>query len=97
MNVTFHDDALAEYLAAIAWYERDYPGRGERFSAAVERAVARVAHAPHAFGERFGYRLVPVYRFPYVLFIDSTSDAPTLCVVAVAHAKRRPGYWRKRR
>jgi len=39
VKVVFHDDALAEYVDAVAWYERDYRGRGERFAAAVERVL----------------------------------------------------------
>jgi hypothetical protein len=93
VNVTFHVDAAAEYVAAVAWYERDYPGRGERFSAAVERALVNLVGAPHGFSKRLGFVAVPVHRFPYVLFIDSPTDAQTMRVIAVAHAKRRPGYW----
>jgi hypothetical protein len=80
VNVTFHDDAVAEYIAAVVWYERDYPGRGERFSAAVERALANLVRAPHAFAKRLGYVAVPVHRFPYVLFVEQTSDGETLRV-----------------
>jgi hypothetical protein len=45
--------ALAQYIAAITWYERDYPGRGARFSAAVERALAAIAAGPQTFPKRF--------------------------------------------
>ena len=96
MNVTFHGDALEEYLAAIAWYERDYPGRGERFSVALEGLLATIAEAPETFPLRLGAHAVPVHRFPYVVFFEIV-DAETLRVLAVAHTKRRPGYWNERR
>lgn len=95
MNVTFHEDAIAEYVSAVAWYELDYPGRGERFSAAVERVLAAIASGPEAFPKRFAVHAVPVPRFPYIVFVEIV-DAETLRVLAVAHAKRRPGYWRGR-
>jgi hypothetical protein len=60
VNVTFHDDAVAEYIAAVVWYERDYPGHGERFSAAIERALANLVRAPHAFAKRLGGPPVPL-------------------------------------
>ena len=96
MKVTFHEAALAEYIAAITWYERDYPGRGARFSAAVERALAAIAAGPQAFPKRFGVQAVPVQRFPYLVFFE-IRDAETVRVLAVAHTKRRPGYWQARR
>ncbi len=96
MNVGFHDDAIAEYVAAVAWYERDYAGRGERFRAAVERTVADIGEGPQAFPKRFGVHVVPVHRFPYVVFFEMV-EVTTVRVLAVAHAKRRPGYWRERR
>ena len=39
---------------------------------------------------------VRVRKFPYMLvFVRESSDS--LLVLALAHAKRRPGYWRRRR
>ncbi len=96
MNVTFHGEALEEYLAAVAWYERDYPGRGERFSVALEQVLAAIAEAPQTFPNRLGAYTVTLHRFPYVVFYEVV-DAETLRVLAVAHARRRPGYWNKRR
>lgn len=95
MNVSFHSQALAEYVAAVAWYEHDYGGRGERFHAAVERTLSSVAQSPTAFPERLGAHAAVVRRFPYVLFFEIV-DAETIRVLAVAHTKRKPGYWRER-
>jgi len=96
VNVTFHGEALEEYLAAVAWYERDYPGRGERFSAALEQVLAAIAEGPQKFPKRLDAYAVPVHRFPYVVFFE-IKDPETLRVLAVAHAKRKPGYWSERR
>ena len=41
-----------------------------------------------------GARIVRLRRFPYVVvYLDLTE---TVQVIAVAHSKRRPNYWRKR-
>jgi hypothetical protein len=56
VKVTFHDDALAEYVHAAARYEREYPGRGERFVVAVEKMLAAIAGQPDAFPMRLGAR-----------------------------------------
>jgi hypothetical protein len=39
-------------------------------------------------------RRLVLIRFPYVLIYSFTPDM--LRIVAVAHARRRPGYWRAR-
>ncbi len=95
MKVAFHEDALAEYVHAVAWYEGDYPGRGERFAAAVELVLAAIADQPATFPMRPGVQAAVVHRFPYVVFFTG-ADTDTIRVLAVAHAKRRPGYWRGR-
>jgi plasmid stabilization system protein ParE len=95
VNLRFHADALAEYVAAVAWYERDYVGRGERFQVVVEQALAAIARAPRSFPKRLGAYAVLVPRFPYVVFFE-VLESETIRILAVAHAKRRPGYWRAR-
>jgi plasmid stabilization system protein ParE len=95
LRLELHRDALADLLHAAEWYEGDYPGRGVRFRAAVERVFARIAAAPHVRVERLGARIARVPRFPYVV-VYSQIDGERLRVLAVAHTKRRPGYWRAR-
>jgi toxin ParE1/3/4 len=96
VNVAFHDDAEKEYIAAVVWYELDYPGRGERFRDAIERTLSSVAADPLAFAVRIGVRAALVPQFPYVVFFE-IQDTTTIRVLAVAHGRRRPGYWRERR
>jgi plasmid stabilization system protein ParE len=88
--------AFEELIDAVERYERDYPGRGVRFRIAVERALARISSSPDAFAERLGVRATQVSRFPYVIFYVVV-DESTVRVRAVAHARRRPRYWRRRR
>jgi len=40
-------------------------------------------------------RKLPLSRFPYVLHFERRGDE--LIVWAVAHTRRRPGYWQRRR
>jgi hypothetical protein len=41
------------------------------------------------------YRWVRTRRFPYILYYRLV-DADEVLIVAVAHARRRPGYWLRR-
>ena len=101
MNIVeFAPAARAEFDAAADRYELERPGRGQRFYAAVERAVKLIAAFPAA-GPAFpdipperGVRRRIVRSFPFVLAYRVLGD--TIRIDAVAHMRRRPGYWRRR-
>lgn len=93
----YHPAARREYDAAISWYEADYPGRGPRFFAAVESRFDRIEAMPLAFPlwrGRSDVRACGVPHFPYTIFFIAGPGGVT--VYAVAHQKRRPGYWQAR-
>ena len=87
-------DAEAELQSAAVWYEEKRRGLGIEFVAVVDRAFQSILENPKAcpvwWPDR-PYRRRLLKRFPYVVFFGM--DAATVEIVAVAHAKRRPGYW----
>lgn len=100
LGFDFHPDARAELLAEVEWYdERDF-GLGERFGVAVRAAVDAAADSPRAWGVWPGWDRQPVVRskgvqdFPYRVVYFLHEDV--VVIVAVAHTKRRPGYWSDR-
>jgi toxin ParE1/3/4 len=87
-------DAEAELQAAAIWYEEKRPGLGIEFVAVVDKAFDSILENPEAcpvWRADRPYRKRFLKRFPYVAFFRI--DAATVEIVAVAHAKRRPGYW----
>jgi plasmid stabilization system protein ParE len=94
-RVVFHPEAEADLVAAAQFYESHRPGLGVDFIAEVQRAARVVASYPR-IGRQFSKRLrrVLVPRFPYGLLYEI--GAEQVLVVAVAHVRRRPGYWRHR-
>jgi plasmid stabilization system protein ParE len=95
-TVLFHRLALREYQAAQQWYARRSAQALQRFQDAVDHAVQQIANAPDQWptcGPH--HRWVRTGRFPYILFYRIL-DPDHVLVVAVAHARRRPGYWRRR-
>jgi toxin ParE1/3/4 len=90
-------EASQELDAAARWYDDQGSGLGHRFLDAVAATMDRLVISPAA-GARVPYvpselaaRRSPVERFPYhVVYLD-TRDA--IRVLAVAHNRRRPGYW----
>jgi plasmid stabilization system protein ParE len=94
-RITFHPEAEAELVAAAALYEAHSAGLGVEFLDEVERATRALVSYPK-IGHRFSRRLrrLLVRRFPYGLLYRIEADA--VRVVAVAHVRRPPGYWRGR-
>ena len=94
-SVEFHPEAEAEFIAAARYYEGKAENLGLAFISAVERSYQGLMTFPesgHLFGRRLRRVLVP--GFPYGLLYRASSDR--IFVVAVAHLRRRPGYWRHR-
>lgn len=95
-SLVFHPEAADELADASLWYERQQLGLGDEFEDAVYAAAERVAERPLAWPVWQGFAPVRVYnlrRFPYRLPFVS---ADVVLVLAVAHMKRRPGYWASR-
>lgn len=95
-EIDLHPAAVKEARAAYRWYVRRSAGAAERFQAALEAALEQIAQSPdrwptHLHGTR--YRLLR--HFPFIVVYRRVADR--LQVVAVAHGRRRPGYWKRRK
>lgn len=96
LRVILHELAERELNDAAAYYALARPGLGEAFLASVQRAVGAVAAVPLAgavAADDVRKRLVT--RFPYCVFYRVHADH--IRVLAIAHQRRRPFYWRSRR
>lgn len=91
----FHPEAAREYLEAIEYYAAVYEEVGVRFDAEIQRLVVEACQDPQRF-HRFHPPAQRVLSptFPYsVVYLDQPDR---VWIVAVMHAKQRPGYWLKR-
>lgn len=91
------EPASVELAEAVRWYEERRSGWGARLFDAVFRAFALIERHPESGSPRKGHhavRQLTVRGFPYV--VTYRVRANDVYVVAVAHAKRRPGYWKNR-
>ena len=96
-DVRIHPDARAELLAAATYYEEQSGGLGGQFIDEVQRVFDLVAESPSLGSpvpKHKPYRRWPLRRFPYRVIYRGTEGA--LFVLAVAHNRRRPGYWSRR-
>ena len=89
--------ASAELRAAVQWYERQRGGLGAEFLAAVVSSLESIRSYPDAGAptpDNPSIRRAPVARFPY--HIIYRRKAEELVILAFAHTKRRPGFWKHR-
>lgn len=94
-RVSFHPAALEEADAAAAWYAERSESTPERFLEEVDWAIERIASNPQAYARFEGdSRRILLPHFPYQIIFRHRSNVVE--ILAVAHTRRRPSYWRKR-
>ena len=96
-DISVHASAESEFGQAIDHYESCHPGLGDEFQDEVEAAFTRIRTRPGMFPK---YRTGPIQkcfvrRFPYTIYFREFDDR--IWLVAIAHQKRRPSYWSRRR
>ena len=96
LSLRISEEAEAEMAEAARWYETHRRGFGVEFLDAVDAAAARIAEAPRIGSLVPGIsdqaiRRRPVRRFPYHVVYLELPDR--LQILAIAHDRRRPGYW----
>ena len=86
--------ARREMLRAGRKYDGDAPGTGDRFLIAVGEAFRGIVAFPLAQPSFLHCRKMLLGKFPFAVIYVVSDDL--VLVIAVAHGKRRPGYWRWR-
>jgi plasmid stabilization system protein ParE len=95
-RVRLRATAKRDFREAIAWYRDRNEEVATRFAAEVRQVFAHLERFPFTGGVVPGLkdpdvRRFPVHGFPYsVVFLRLGSK---ISVLAIAHSRRRPGYW----
>jgi len=94
-KVDFTPEALREIDDAFEWYLERSLQAAEAFLQEVESAFALIAGSPGIWPRsEAGARRYVLGTFPYNIIYRGISSGVE--IVAVAHHKRRPRYWRGR-
>jgi len=94
-EIEIHEDADEELKAAALFYESRESGLGEDFLQRVSQVFDALINQPFAGQTVVGeIRRRLVRQFPYSIVYRVEDDR--IFVLAVAHWRRRPGYWRNR-
>ncbi len=94
-SARFHPLAAQEAAAASDWYRERSQQAAIGFVAELDHAIQQVTELPETWPSyETGTRRFVFSVYPYSLIYRVTEQEIT--IVAVAHAKRKPGYWRNR-
>lgn len=101
MKLRMAVNAKADFQSAANWYNKEREGLGDEFLDELFSAISDIEADPLRFA-RVGIartkrevRSYSLKRFPYSIIYERVDDGFT--VIAVAHAKRRPSYWLRRK
>jgi hypothetical protein len=94
---TFLDEAIEEVVDAVSYYELvAAPGTAQRLFLEAKAIVQRVLESPQRWPvEQNGFRRSRLDGFPHSWRYE-VNDAGDIRFVAFVHAKRRPGYFKRR-
>ncbi len=93
----FHEEVPEELEQTARWYERSRRGLGAEFLLVLREVMASLEEGSAVTGPVQGEpraRRVLLPRFPFAVVFTEAEDA--FVIVAVAHHKRKPGYWSSR-
>jgi plasmid stabilization system protein ParE len=95
VTVRFHPAAAQEAESAYDWYAARNPSAAHGFREELRQAIDTVAGNPLTWPRHGRCARQYVFpRFPFSLVYRTRGDEVE--VLAVAHGRRRPGYWRSR-
>jgi plasmid stabilization system protein ParE len=94
-TIELHPEARLEADAAFDWYRERSIRAAETFLHAIEQARMAIQDSPELWADYLhGTRRYLLKRFPFVV-VYRIKDG-RIQIVAVAHGRRKPGYWKDR-
>jgi plasmid stabilization system protein ParE len=95
LPVDYLPEARRDFDESFDWYAARSAQAALGFTNAVDAALSAIAADPQRFAAiDDSHRVSPTGRFPFRIVYRVAADR--IVVVAIAHAKRRPGYWKGR-
>ena len=96
-TILFLLEAEEEMNVSSQYYNQPASGLGLDFLVEIEKSLSFIEESP----ERW-----PIYdedirkyntrRFPFSIYYAYEKDEDKIIIIAVAHQKRKPGYWKQR-
>src|ERR1700759_3458821 len=95
LPIEFHSEARSEADTSLAYYLERSRSAAECFYQELESALEQIQTEHDRWPSYlYGTRRYLLKRFPFVIVYRSTESR--IQIIAVAHGRRRPGYWMAR-
>ena len=95
MQIVFLPAAEQEMIEAALYYQSQASKLGESFLYEVKRAIKSIVESPNMWPVLEGtLRRRLLKRFPFGVLYKIEPEA--IIIIAIAHLKRKPGYWKDR-
>lgn len=94
-DLLFHPAAVEEAETAGRWYRERSSRAANRFVVELNQVIDKILEAPHRWPRGIhGTRKLNLPCFPFtVVYLESEFH---IQILAIAHGRRRPGYWKSR-
>jgi len=90
--LAFHPEARQDIIGAYEWYAAQSQQAADRFFEELLPALDRIQEWPGLYPANLhGTQRLVLSRYPFSIIYRELLEE--IQVIAVAHAKRRPGYW----
>lgn len=94
-KLLFLEEAKIEFFASVDYYEQISRGLGLDFKEEVKKVIDLITDFPGICSVcHDGTQRMSTHRFPYQIIFFSYQE--NLWIIAVAHHKRFPEYWKNR-
>ena len=96
MKIAYHPAAAAEHLDQIHHYKMLNSALGTGYGEEFQAALAYILDGPHRFPVVAAPKIRRHFlsRFPIAIYFRASGDE--IQILAIAHKRRRPGYWTTR-
>ncbi|MEO7298450.1 MAG: type II toxin-antitoxin system RelE/ParE family toxin [Verrucomicrobiota bacterium] len=95
MNHVFHPEAALEFEDAVQFYQIHGRTLADRFTWKVRKSIQQILSTPERWRVvEADVRRCSVAIFPYAVLYSI--EANFILILAIAHHKRDPGYWKNR-
>ena len=95
LPLEFHPDARIDAIEAYDWYAGRSQKAADAFQEQLQDAGRAIQHSPERWATYlFGTRRYLMRRYPFVIVYRVAVDR--IEIMAVAHGRQKPGYWKGR-
>lgn len=96
MEIEFHRSTTCDLNQAIAYYEKQRKGLGEKFRVELNQSIQKIQFNPYIYRQIKGLRRASLKKFPYSI-VYKIIDEQKVRILIIRHHRLSPDYGLNRR